>query len=109
PQVLKKINGAIRARRPILRVVNLVDGRDRAVEAGDEVAGELGQAIGYAFSTGRSGEVMAGGQEWFLHLHLPPPRLVIVGAVHIAQALAPMARLAGLDVTIVDPRTGFAT
>jgi xanthine dehydrogenase accessory factor len=39
----------------------------------------------------------------------PPPRLIAVGAVHVSQALAPMAKLAGYDVTIVDPRTAFAT
>jgi xanthine dehydrogenase accessory factor len=45
----------------------------------------------------------------FLTVHVPPPRLVIIGAVHISQALAPMAKLAGFDVTIIDPRTAFAT
>ena len=45
----------------------------------------------------------------FITAHVPPPRLVITGAVHISQALAPMAGLLGYDVTIVDPRTAFAT
>ena len=45
----------------------------------------------------------------FVHVHHPPPRLIIVGAVHIAQVLAPMADLSGLDVTVVDPRGSFAT
>ena len=45
--------------------------------------------------------------DWFLGVHNPPLRMVIVGAVHIAQALAPMARLAGYDVTLVDPRDAF--
>ena len=44
----------------------------------------------------------------FLTVHVPPSQLVIIGAVHISQALAPMARLLGYDVTIVDPRTAFA-
>jgi xanthine dehydrogenase accessory factor len=48
-------------------------------------------------------------EDWFLGVHNPPLRLAIVGAVHIAQALAPMAALAGYDVTIVDPREAFAT
>jgi xanthine dehydrogenase accessory factor len=39
----------------------------------------------------------------------PPLRMIIVGAVHIAQALAPMAQLAGYDVTVIDPRGSFAT
>jgi xanthine dehydrogenase accessory factor len=45
----------------------------------------------------------------FLTVHVPPPRLIAIGAVHISQALAPIARLLGYDVTIVDPRTAFAT
>ena len=45
----------------------------------------------------------------FLTVHVPPPQLVITGAVHISQALAPIGKLLGYDVTIVDPRTAFAT
>jgi xanthine dehydrogenase accessory factor len=45
----------------------------------------------------------------FVHVHNPPLRLIIVGAVHIAQALAPMATITGFDVTVVDPRGSFAT
>ena len=45
----------------------------------------------------------------FLTVHVPPTRLVITGAVHISQALAPIASLLGYDVTIVDPRTAFAS
>ena len=45
----------------------------------------------------------------FLTVHVPPPRLVITGAVHISQALAPMAKMLNYDVTIVDPRTAFAS
>jgi xanthine dehydrogenase accessory factor len=42
-------------------------------------------------------------------VQLPPPRLVVIGAVHISQALAPIARVAGFDMSIIDPRTAFAT
>ena len=45
----------------------------------------------------------------FVHVHNPPLRLIIVGAVHIAQALAPMASITGFDVTVIDPRGTFAT
>ena len=58
---------------------------------------------------GRSRSIELAGESWFLHVHAPPPRLLIVGAVHIAQALAPLARMVGLDVTVIDPRESFAT
>lgn len=109
PNVLKILNEEIRARRAVAHVIQLSDGRDRAVRAGDPVAGELGAALREAFRSGRSIQVRADGEDWFINVRLPPPRLVIIGAVHISQGLAPMAALAGLDVTIIDPRTAFAT
>jgi xanthine dehydrogenase accessory factor len=45
----------------------------------------------------------------FIQVFNPPPRLVIVGAVHIAQPLAPMAAMLGYAVTVIDPRQAFAT
>ncbi len=45
----------------------------------------------------------------FVHVYSPPRRMFIVGAVHIAQALVPMAGLAGYAVTVIDPRRAFAT
>lgn len=47
--------------------------------------------------------------DWFLGTHNPPLRMAVVGAVHIAQALVPMAKIAGYDVTLVDPRDAFAS
>ena len=73
----------------------LPDGRDRVVREGDTVAGDLGDAIAKAFRTGNSGSVEAEGRSFFLNVHLPQPRLVVIGAVHISQALAPMAKIAG--------------
>lgn len=49
------------------------------------------------------------GERLFVQTHTPPLRLIIIGAVHIAQALAPMAALVGYGVTVVDPRRAFAT
>ena len=43
------------------------------------------------------------------NVYVPPPRLIIVGAVHIAQSLAPMAAMLDFDVTVVDPRGAWAT
>ncbi len=45
----------------------------------------------------------------FIAIHNPPLRLIVVGAVHIAQALVPMAHLAGIDAVVIDPRSAFAT
>lgn len=73
--------------------------------AGDPVAAAARDAL----LTDRSRVAETPEGDWFLQVHNPPLRLVIVGAVHIAQALAPMAALAGFDVTVVDPRRAFAT
>ncbi|HEX4570086.1 MAG TPA: XdhC family protein [Dongiaceae bacterium] len=57
----------------------------------------------------KSGMIEVGSRRLFVQSNSPPPRLLIVGAVHIAQALAPMASLAGYGVTVIDPRRAFAT
>lgn len=109
PFVLKSLNAERRARRAVIVVTDLGDGRDRVVREGDTVAGDLGEAIGKAFRSGNSGTVEVTGRTFFLNVHLPQPRLVVIGAVHISQALAPMAKIAGFPVEIIDPRTAFAT
>ena len=58
---------------------------------------------------GKSGMIEAGGKKLFLNVYAPTAKLVIVGAVHISQALAPLARSLDYDVTVVDPRTAFAS
>ena len=62
-----------------------------------------------AMEVGKSETVDIGGQKIFLNVYVPPPRLIIVGAVHIAQSLAPMATMLEFDVTVVDPRGAWAT
>lgn len=109
PRLLTQLNEERRARRAAILVTDLGDGGARLVREGETVEPALAEAIGKAFRTGRSGTVEVGGRGLFLNVHLPPPRLVAIGAVHITQALAPMARLAGFDMTIIDPRTAFAT
>jgi xanthine dehydrogenase accessory factor len=109
PFSLRKLNQARRQRRAAMLVLDLADGRDRVLLEGEPVAGALGEAVAAAFRSGRSGTIEADGRRFFLNAHLPEPRLVVIGAVHISQALAPMARIAGFDLEIVDPRTAFAT
>jgi xanthine dehydrogenase accessory factor len=109
PTVLNALNAERRARRAAILVTDLGDGSSRVVSESDAVSGALGDATRQAFRTGRSQAIEVDGRTLFLNAHLPPPRIVVIGAVHISQVLAPMARLAGFDVEIVDPRTAFAT
>lgn len=69
----------------------------------------LGLAARAAARTDTSGEAEIDGQIWFLEVHNPLLELALVGAVHIAQPLAAMARLAGYRVRVIDPRAAFAT
>ena len=99
PLNLKKLNAARRARQAVALVTSIADGRDRIVHEGDPVGGELGEALARAFRSGKSGMVTADGAEFFINVHLPPARIVVIGAVHISQALAPMAKIAGFDIS----------
>lgn len=109
PLSLKKVNEERRNRRAVILLTDLGDGRDRVIREGDTIPGELGDAIARAFRTGKSGTVEMGDNRFFLNVHVPPARIVVIGAVHISQALAPMARIAGFDLEVIDPRTAFAT
>jgi xanthine dehydrogenase accessory factor len=62
-----------------------------------------------AMEIGKSETVEINGQKVFLNVYVPPQRLIVVGAVHIAQSLAPMAAMLDFDVTVVDPRGAWAT
>lgn len=108
-KLLKLLNAERAARRAAILVTDIADGGDRLVREGDEIGGELGDAVERAFRSGKSGLMEIEGRNVFLNVHLPPPRLVAIGAVHISQALAPMAKIAGFDMVIIDPRTAFAT
>lgn len=109
PNSLKKLNEYRRARRAVILLTDLSDGRDRVIDENERIDGPLGEAVAKAFRSGKSGTVEAEGRSYFLNVHLPPPRLVVIGAVHISQALAPMAAIAGFDMEIIDPRTAFAS
>jgi xanthine dehydrogenase accessory factor len=61
-----------------------------------------------ALASGRSDTVDTSVGKVFLQAFIPPPRLIVVGAVHIAQALVPMAAMTGFDVVVIDPRRAFA-
>jgi xanthine dehydrogenase accessory factor len=73
--------------------------------------GEDGVASAAAEAISRDAPVLlpVEGIEFFIEAFNPPPRLVIIGAVRIAQSLVPMARLAGFEVIVIDPRGSFCT
>lgn len=87
---------------------DLKTGADILLASGEEVPDGLPAAmIAEAFRTGKG--AISDDDRFFVSAYLPSAKLVIVGAVHISQALAPMAKMAGLSPVIVDPRTAFAT
>ena len=107
--VLKALNAERAARRAAIVVTDVESGEERFVKAADVAADPLKDVLEERLRTGKSGMVETPQGRVFLTVHVPPPRLVVIGAVHISQALAPMARITGYDVVIVDPRTAFAS
>ncbi|HEY4274212.1 MAG TPA: XdhC family protein [Rhizomicrobium sp.] len=94
--------------RAWVRALDIASGEERLIDPSKDDS-PLGQAAKKAASADISAEIELDGHTWFLEVHNPPLELMLVGAVHIAQPLAAMARLAGYHVRVVDPRTAFAT
>jgi len=107
--ILKDLNAERAARRAVVIVTNEATGAQRLVKAADAERDPLAALIEKRIRLAKSGVEETPQGKVFFTVHVPPPRLVITGAVHISQALAPIAKLLGYDVTIVDPRTAFAT
>jgi xanthine dehydrogenase accessory factor len=111
---LDALIGARRKGTPCALVRDLKAGRE-ALVYGDGPAGDLPldaavkTAVLKAIADDNSGRLAEPNGHLFVQVFNAPMRLVVIGAVHIAQALAPMAALAGYDVTVVDPRRAFAT
>lgn len=107
--LLAALNAERAARRAAILVTGLEAGEQRLVTEADAAADPLAAELADRFRTGKSGVVQHEGRSLFLNVQVPPVKLVVIGAVHISQALAPMAQGLGLDVAIVDPRTAFAS
>jgi xanthine dehydrogenase accessory factor len=107
--ILKALNAERAARRAAVVVTDIDSDEQRFVAAANVARDPLRDVIEAQIRSGKSGTVETPQGKVFLTVHVPPPRLVITGAVHISQALAPIARILGYDVTIVDPRTAFAS
>jgi xanthine dehydrogenase accessory factor len=107
--LLTAMNAERAARRATVLVTDLGSGGQRLVREAEISRDALADAILPQLRSGKSGTIETAAGRHFLEVHLPPPRIVVTGAVHISQALVPMAKLVGFDVTLIDPRTAFAT
>ena len=108
PQLLAELTAARAAKRPVV-VATRLPGGEQLLLPTPAAEPELAAAAQRALDRDESGTVTLGNSDWFLNVYNPPMRLIVVGAVHIAQALVPMAAQMGLNVTVVDPRRSFAT
>jgi len=107
--ILAALNSERAARRAAIVVTDVAGGTQRLVKRADVARDPLADLLEKHLRMGKSGMAETPQGRVFLTVHVPPPRLVVTGAVHISQALAPIAKLLGYDVVIVDPRTAFAT
>jgi xanthine dehydrogenase accessory factor len=106
PQLLSEIIAARAERRAIAVVTNLATGTQHLISREDAASDPI---LDKAFRFDKSGVEQTPDGEVFITIHNPPLRLVIIGAVLIAQSVIPMAQAAGYDVTVIDPRGAFAT
>ena len=103
--ILDQLLAARANRQAVALITNLETGEQRivprAIAAQDALAEKLDEAFRFDQSGNHDGQ--------FINIHNPPLRLVIIGAVHIAQSVIPIAQALGYDVTVIDPRGAFAT
>jgi xanthine dehydrogenase accessory factor len=107
--VLHALNVERAARRAAVLVTEVASGEQRLVKPGEVATDPLKAVLDKRLRMGKSGMEETPQGRVFLTVYVPSPRLVITGAVHISQTLAPIGQLLGYDVTIVDPRTAFAS
>ena len=105
---LARLQAERAAKRPVVLLTRLSDGA-QMLWPGDEMPAELVEASKAALGSEEAGNVTLGDETWFIHPHNPPLRIIVVGAVHIAQAMAPMAAPRGFAMVVVDPRRAFAS
>lgn len=107
--LLHTLNTERGARRAVVVVTDTESGTQRLVKAADIATDPLADVIDKRVRMAKSGMEETAQGRVFLTVHVPSPQLVITGAVHISQTLAPLGQMLDYAVTIVDPRTAFAT
>ena len=113
-EILAAVIGARAAKIPAALVTDLESGAQTLVTDGAP-AGDIAMTealrvfVGHALADDRGATLDTGGKRYFIQVFNPPRRLIVIGAVHITQTLAPMAALSGYAVSVIDPRGAFAT
>jgi len=110
---LERLNADRAEKRSVALVTETASGAQwlvyaEAVSPDAGLAEDVAVRARAALGDDRSAILDADGKPYFIQVHNPPLRLFIVGAVHITQALARMASIAGYAVTVIDPRRAFA-
>ena len=108
-EILAALNEERAARRAAILVTAILDGSQRLVRESEIEGDPLADVLRKHLASGKSGLAETGEGQAFLTVQVPPVRLVVIGAVHISQAMAPMAAALDLALTVIDPRTAFAT
>ncbi|MBL8644724.1 MAG: XdhC family protein [Rhodospirillaceae bacterium] len=109
-RLLSQLQACIAAKEPVALVTDTATGAQSLV--GEDVQGDvpleahLGE-IKRRIAADKSGAIE--NTSLFVRVYSPNPRLVVVGAVHIAQSLVPLAQIAGFEVVVIDPRAAFLT
>lgn len=108
-EILADLNAERAARRACILVTRTEGGDQRLVREAEIAGDPLAETLAKHLAAGKSGVVQTDDGEVFLTVQVPSVRLVVIGAVHISQAMAPMAAALDLALTVIDPRTAFAT
>jgi xanthine dehydrogenase accessory factor len=107
-ETLARLQAERAAKRPVALLTRLADGAQHLFP-GEGVPAVLAEAAVAALDADAARSLTLEGETWFIHPYTPPLRLLVIGAAHITQALAPMAPALGFAVTVIDPRRAFAT
>ena len=107
--MLQALNAERDARRAIVVITDVETGTQRLVKSTEVGKDRLADVLEKRLRMATSGMEETAEGRVFVTVHVPSPQLVIIGAVHISQTLAPLGQMLGYDVTVVDPRTAFAS
>jgi xanthine dehydrogenase accessory factor len=106
---LARLNQFRAERQPCALVTHLKDGTQRFLTLADMDNDPLHAELAQAFRLNKSAVVEREGEKYFITIQAPPLRIIVLGAVHVSQSMAGLARLLGYDLMVVDPRTAFAS